>query len=718
MFAVRMRNAFALISLATALSLAMAVPSAGAKTRWHDGLHGLLPARGSVGYGHIVNRAGTRAAAPDLSGNLDYHGGLLMHSNATYAIYWDPSGSFPSDYRPTIDRYFRDVATDSGGSQNVFGLDPQYTDNYGGNAAYQSSFGGSVVDTNAFPASGCTDPTGQTSVCLSDGQLSSEIDRVITAQGWPRGMGAIYFIFTPKEVSSCADATLCTFLINNSAFCGYHSSFDFGSGTTIYANEPWTAHPDCDVGEHPNSDSADSTISIISHELSEAVTDPVDGSGWWDNFDGSEIGDKCAWDFGDQLGGGVGSLFNQIINGDQYWMQQEWSNSDTNCEQRPTAQSPTASFVASPQPAETGQAISFDASGSSSPNGPIGSYQWDFGDGSTAGGATVSHSYTDPGSPQVTLSVTDPSGRVASVTQTLTVTAPQDKPPVASFTAGPAVAGTPVSFDGSGSSDPDGQVVSYAWDFGDGSHASGPRPQHTYAQPGIPTVTLTVTDNSGSTDQTSQQIAVGAPPPPPLTPPTAAFIVSPPAAQVGTPIVFNGSLSSAPGGQIAAYQWDFGDGTQGTGQTAMHAYASTGTYTASLVVIDSHGVSDATTRTVAISSGGNPPVVHTSSFHGVTVRAAKLRVSRGVLLLPLACPVPTFGGCNGRLTLDQAGHAVGRATFWFSAGKGGRVRVRLSSRARRLLARHRHLRVTLVVVAADADGNRARTKRSLTLRVR
>jgi PKD repeat protein len=80
---------------------------------------------------------------------------------------------------------------------------------------------------------------------------------------------------------------------------------------------------------------------------------------------------------------------------------------------------------------------------------------------------------------------------------------------VASF--GSTASGLSVAFDGSASSDPDGSIASYAWDFGDGSTGSGVRPSHTYAAAGTYTARLTVTDNAGATGTTTRQVAVTAP---------------------------------------------------------------------------------------------------------------------------------------------------------------------------------------------------------------
>ena len=257
-------------------------------------------------------------------GNLAYHGGPVMHANKTYAIYWVPAGySVSTNYQSVINGYFTDVAADSGKTSNVYYSDAQYTDG-SGSAAYASTFGGSAVDTNALPANGCTD--SYTSTCLSDAQIRSEIDRVAAANGWARS-GAIFFMFTAKGIGSCISSSQCAF----SYYCAYHSSFSSSSGTTLYANMPYadTVPSQCDAGNHPNGDDADATLSVTSHEHNETVTDEL-GNAWYDRR-GQENGDKCAWNFGTQLGGSSGSYYNQVINGHHYELQQEWSNKSSRC---------------------------------------------------------------------------------------------------------------------------------------------------------------------------------------------------------------------------------------------------------------------------------------------------------------------------------------------------------------------------------------------------
>jgi chitodextrinase len=153
-----------------------------------------------------------------------------------------------------------------------------------------------------------------------------------------------------------------------------------------------------------------------------------------------------------------------------------------------------------------------------------------------------------------------------------------------------------ILFDASGSTD-DGQIVTYAWTFGDGSTGSGIRPNHSYAVAGSYGVILTVTDDRGLSASTSPtQVSVLA-----SANPVAAFTFSPTAVAVGDTIYFDASKSSVgPGRTIDSYAWDFGDGSRGSGQNTSHVYGRAATYTVTLVVTDSTGRTDTTSLTVQI----------------------------------------------------------------------------------------------------------------------
>jgi hypothetical protein len=257
------------------------------------------------------------------AGNLKYHGGPVMHTNKVYSIYWVPSGySVASGYTSLIDQYFSDVSADSGKSTNVYYTGTQYYDG-SGNVQYSSSYGGSVIDSDALPKSGCSD--SYTSVCLTDAQIQSEIQTVISRQGWTANSSTEFFMFTAKGIGSCYGSS-CAF----SQYCAYHSWIGGGSTAILYANMPYadTVPAACDAGYHPNNNDADATINVTSHEHNETITDQQLNA-WYDRR-GYENGDKCAWNFGTATGP-TGAKYNQTINGHNYYLQQEWSNKVSGC---------------------------------------------------------------------------------------------------------------------------------------------------------------------------------------------------------------------------------------------------------------------------------------------------------------------------------------------------------------------------------------------------
>ena len=184
---------------------------------------------------------------------------------------------------------------------------------------------------------------------------------------------------------------------------------------------------------------------------------------------------------------------------------------------------------------------------------------------------------------------------------------PSNTPPAAAFT--PSCALLACTF-ADGSSDADGQITAYTWNFGDGTAAATTKDAvHTYGAANTYPVSLTVTDNDGATSDVTQSVHVSAPA---NVPPTANFTSS----CAGLACSFTG-LGSDGDGTIVGFQWDFGDGAEGATQNATHAYASAGTYIVDLTVTDDGGATGHLSQQVNVTGpqAGGP----TANFAGSCV---------------------------------------------------------------------------------------------------
>lgn len=177
---------------------------------------------------------------------------------------------------------------------------------------------------------------------------------------------------------------------------------------------------------------------------------------------------------------------------------------------------------------------------------------------------------------------------------------PPNGTPIPRFTYSPTspLALTDVLFDGSLSTDSDGQIVSYAWSFGDGTTDNGVNVRHQYQKGGTYTVALTVTDDRGFSASTTQTISVSD-----SANPTADFVFSPQSPRPNDDIIFNASASrAAQGRSIVSYEWDFGTGRTGSGITVSKSYATPATYNVTLVVTDNVGNKGTSTRPVTVQA--------------------------------------------------------------------------------------------------------------------
>jgi PKD repeat protein len=174
-----------------------------------------------------------------------------------------------------------------------------------------------------------------------------------------------------------------------------------------------------------------------------------------------------------------------------------------------------------------------------------------------------------------------------------------NQPPLAS--AGGARSGRlGFAFDSTGSGDPEGGALAYAWSFGDGTNGSGPAPTHAYPSPGSYVATLTVTDPIGGTGTDTVPVVI------PNGAPAASFTTTPFAGPAPLPVSFDGRASSDPDGDALAYAWNFGDGATATGATASHTYAVKGTYLVTLGVSDPYLATGATQAYVTVTAQPYP----------------------------------------------------------------------------------------------------------------
>lgn len=324
----------------------------------------LMPAHGR-GAPEPTAPVGRAQPVQGLSGsaNLGYQGGYVMHSTATFAIYWHPAGTttLETNYRPLMQRYLSDV-----GATANFDILSQYSDS-GGPISNVSSFAGSFDDTaTAYPRAGS--PTSP----LTDGDIQAEVDHAIAVEGgqWAAsqplgGLTNMFFVFLPKGVYLSAGGGT-----SFNTFCAYHSAFGAdGSHIRIYAAMPYAGTsssctvPSTVASPTPNNDlDGDSEINLVSHELFEATSDPYPAgtgyAGWYFNDINHEIGDECNFTFGPT----APDHSDVSLHGHAYLVQTEWSNTDSTGSQGCVVTFPDHLDVAAPSSAAAGQPFSFTVS--------------------------------------------------------------------------------------------------------------------------------------------------------------------------------------------------------------------------------------------------------------------------------------------------------------------------------------------------------------------
>ena len=429
---------------------------------------------------------------------LCYHNGSVLQGNETYVLTWDPDRRYWATTRQYVEQFLSDVGAASGSFGSPFAVTPQYTETSNGQivgrASNTSVFAGGCIDYgnnsgdpsdngytcqfganhpsgagNDYPANGCpqsgSDVWGPTpngplntgannDVCLTDGQIQTELQAMLPQMGLPGGevsvsgkqLSPLVDVLLPPGVEVCLDSAghLCSANSNPAStqaqFCSYHSQVDLNNTMVTYVVQPWTAQWNqgvgCDDPDAPDitlpvdqkliaQQVADKLVSPLSQGNISAIIDPDVVNGWY-GVGGTEIDDNgCG-----PLGGG---LDNVTMNGDTWALQREFNNAGA-IETDPNALpcsgvvqlSPT--FIV-PGPVEPGDTVLFDGSVTASTlmvhNG---AYQWNFGDGTGGTGPGVYHTYSQPGNYPVKLTVTDRGGNTATITQTIQVLGSNGQP--------------------------------------------------------------------------------------------------------------------------------------------------------------------------------------------------------------------------------------------------------------------------------------------------
>ena len=327
-------------------------------------------------------------------------------------------------------------------------------------------------------------------------------------------------------------------------------------------------------------------------------------------------------------------------------------------------------------------------------------YTINWGDGATAttGSATsqtdpvtATHTYVLPGSHTVQVAMTDKDGGVGAAQLTVTASLVNREPAAAPGGPYSGVEGVAVSFDGNSSSDPDGDALTYAWSFGDGSSGTGVRPSHAYADNGSYTVSLTVTDAHGAASAPALTTAMIA---------NAAPVVSAGPDQtvtVGTSVSVNATfsdlgLNDAPW----AYTIEWGDGSaatagsttsQTTPITATHVYSAAGSNTVRVSVTDKDGGTGSAQLTMSVGTsvtlvgagniarcdrtGDEATAALLDAIPGTVVSLGDAAYPGGTPASYQNCYAPTWGRHKARTTpvpghrdYDSSATAAGYFGYW------------------------------------------------------
>lgn len=392
-------------------------------------------------------------------------GGAVLHSNETFDLAWDQYRRDWATTRRYIEQFLRDVADGSGTLNSPYAVMTQYRDptgragntsvygggciDYGGTGGATCDFGNAVATGpgRSYPANGCH-PSGVSHVgpsadftndtCLTAAQLEGELSTMIQQIGiigrLQPNHAPLFVVQLPVGVEACLDAggTVCSAnseaTVVKAQFCSYHGQVEVGGTEVAYVVQPWTEYTGCDepglpipADPNPAIDAGIRMVSPLSSGQIAAIVNPwLNG---WFALDGSESSDCMPYpDPHDHATVGKS-------NQNPYYLRPAFNNAgllefDPNAPACAMNVDLLPAFVV-PGPIDPGDVVAFDGSKTvSTLMVPNDGYLWSFGDGTTAVGPSVVHSYASGGTYSVTLTVTDRGGNVASLKQAITVLGP------------------------------------------------------------------------------------------------------------------------------------------------------------------------------------------------------------------------------------------------------------------------------------------------------
>ncbi|HUA49732.1 MAG TPA: IPT/TIG domain-containing protein [Solirubrobacteraceae bacterium] len=305
---------------------------------------------------------------------LTAYPGSVMPSTTTYFVYWDPKSAphpFPEGYESGITTYFKGLAAENGSDQNQYSVLTQYE------VKYETHFGKALTDKDPYPAEDAECAHSPTTPCVGSGQLEAELASLVKAHKLPSEFNTdylpgeepeariAYFVLLPPGVTECdsGEGSFGALGCSGVNWCAYHDhanynfregahgGFEDVEGGEVLAVIPYNVGVrGCDSGQHPNGISDGALSGGMVHEFSEMITNPL-GNGWTapQIEEYQEVADMCEgrpWAggneafkekmmYGTPLGTAPnGALYNEVVDGREYYYQQLWSNEAGGCRQR------------------------------------------------------------------------------------------------------------------------------------------------------------------------------------------------------------------------------------------------------------------------------------------------------------------------------------------------------------------------------------------------